>query len=161
MPIAKRIIDRSTITNKDLARFWSKVDDSDTYGCWNWTACTNTSGYGQFGLGTSMVPAHRFAWVVSQTLDPVQDPYKDICHSCDNHRCCNPIHLRQDTKSSNTKDKRKNKNVSYSQKLSYDDVAKIRALISEGKLPHKDIAEMFGIHRSTVSQIKTGTIWFD
>ena len=156
------IIDRSTITNKDLARFWAKVDDTDSYGCWNWTSSIFTpNGYGQFRLGTKMVKAHRFAWVVSQTLDPVQDPDKEICHSCDNASCCNPTHLRQDTKSSNGKDKRKNKNAIYKQKLSYDDVAKIRALLVEGKLLQQDIARRFGVRPPTISRIKTGKRWFE
>ena len=154
------IIDRSTVTEKDLARFWAKVDDSDSYGCWNWTAAATKQGYGQFWLGNSMVKAHRFAWVVSQTLDPVQDPDKDICHSCDNRLCCNPMHLRQDTRSSNIKDKRKNGNCG-SQKLSYDDVAEIRVLLSEGKLTQTKIAEKFGVNQNIISKIKTGKIWLD
>lgn len=43
-------------------------------------------------------------------------------------------------------------------KLNEDDVSTIRQLLAQGTF-QRDIAEMFGVSVSTISHIKTGTIW--
>jgi hypothetical protein len=155
-----KTIDIDSVTNADLERFWAKVDDSDSYGCWPWTDSTSR-GYGKFGFQGRKLTAHRFAFFVSRTKPLEQDPDAHICHSCDNRLCCNPTHLRQDTKSSNNKDKRKNGNASPIQKLTCEQVDEIKALLKEGKLLQRQIAEKFGVKQPIISQIKTGSRWSD
>ena len=157
MPKAK-IINRDEITDSDNERFWSKVDsDSNPDGCWEWTARLG-KGYGRFRLGSRKILAHRFAWVVANHKEQ-QDPNKEICHNCDNRKCCNPLHIRQDTKSSNANDKKKNMNVFYSQKLTIEQVKEIKDLLNQGKLTGVEIAVKYGVSTPTISRIKTVKIW--
>ena len=37
-----------TLTESDIARFWSKVDNRGPDDCWFWMAGCGDSGYGQF-----------------------------------------------------------------------------------------------------------------
>jgi len=45
------------------------------------------------------------------------------------------------------------------QRLTEDAVRRIRELLDEGVLKHSEIAQQFGVDRSTVSNIKQGRIW--
>lgn len=77
-------------TTKDVARFWSHVDKTDT--CWNWTRALNgPGGYAFFKLGRKMVLGHRFAWVVANGSIP---DGMVIDHACRNRKCVNPSHLQ-------------------------------------------------------------------
>ena len=44
-------------------------------------------------------------------------------------------------------------------KLSKQDIPKIRVLLKNGKLTHKQIAIKFGVERSTISHINNGRMW--
>lgn len=70
------------------ARFWNKVDRTES--CWLWQAAVVRNGYGMFRLGSQMVLAHRYAWEV--TNGPIPDG-KVIDHLCHVRRCVNPTHL--------------------------------------------------------------------
>lgn len=85
------------------ARFWPKVEKTDT--CWNWTAFCNAYGYGQFGLGgrgEGLILAHRYAWMEAHGTVP-DSPLDHICH---NRRCVNPDHLRVVTSKQNSENVR-------------------------------------------------------
>lgn len=70
-------------------RFWPKVEK--TPGCWFWTAATNDSGYGVFGIkkGKNEL-AHRFAYTL---INGAIQEGATIDHLCMVHRCVNPQHL--------------------------------------------------------------------
>jgi hypothetical protein len=95
-------------TERDLARFWKKVDKSDPSGCWLWTAAVaskrpHTAGYGAFRLDR-MVPAHRFSYVVAHgsiSADLVVD-HAD----CVSTLCVRPDHLRGITGKQNNENRR-------------------------------------------------------
>ena len=164
-----KFIDRETIHAKDLLRFWDKVDNvnySDEHSdeCMLWTAGKYKNGYGKFRLGSRMIKAHKFAWLVAQEVPPTREnfnPQLEVCHSCDTRACCNPKHLRLDTKSSNQKDRRKNGNAGADQKLTYADVAEIRAHLKAGKLLQHEIGALYGVTQQQISVIKLGKNWQD
>lgn len=71
-------------------RFWSKVRENPTTGCWEWVACTNKAGYGRIGVGRSTVLAHRLSY--EALVAPIRDGLQ-IDHVCRVRCCCNPGHL--------------------------------------------------------------------
>ena len=89
------------MTQEDIFRFWEKVKRPSYGECWEWQAATLTSGgYGAFRLNGVTVRAHRISYFLS-TGD--LDPNLEILHLCNNPKCCNPKHLKQDTHSANLK----------------------------------------------------------
>lgn len=89
-------------------RFWSKVRQSD--GCWEWTACRTTAGYGKFRLDGQHLGAHRISYLLE---------YGDIpdglwvLHDCDNPGCVRPDHLYLGTHADNVRDRVARKRDSY------------------------------------------------
>lgn len=71
------------------ARFWAKVEKTDT--CWLWTAYA-TDEYGQFHYQGKTVKAYRFAYelVVGPIPKSRELDHRPTCPK----RCVNPAHLR-------------------------------------------------------------------
>ena len=96
------------LTQKDIDRFWGKVnkDTSDVFYnkicCWVWIAGRNNKGYGVFQVGRKPELAHRVAWVISngEILDDLH-----VLHHCDNPSCVNLSHLFLGTELDNARDK--------------------------------------------------------
>lgn len=82
-------------------RFWSKVDK--TGGCWLWTAACCSNGYGRFGYGGKLVPAHRlsYAWAHGEVPEGMQ-----VDHRCHHSSCVRPDHLRLVTPGQNAQNRR-------------------------------------------------------
>lgn len=85
-----------------ITEFWRNVDIADDESeCWPWLGYQE-DGYGRFFWEGRMVGAHELA--VSFTTGEVRAPGLDTCHSCNNPICCNPRHLRFDTRAGNVAD---------------------------------------------------------
>lgn len=69
-------------------------------GCWEWTGCTNSKGYGCVHHDGKVRLTHRVSYelLVGQIPDGLQ-----IDHLCRNKRCCNPKHLEAVTAQENTR----------------------------------------------------------
>lgn len=72
----------------DMRLFWRHVDKTAT--CWNWTASTNSRGYGTWAVQQNTKLAHRVAYtaLVGEIPDGLT-----IDHLCRNKLCVNPAHL--------------------------------------------------------------------
>jgi hypothetical protein len=80
------------IRERQLARFWSKVDKSaGPEACWPWTGCVSKD-YGLFATSAhSSQGAHRFAY--EAVHGSVKG--KQLHHTCKNTLCVNPAHLTE------------------------------------------------------------------
>ena len=59
-------------------------------GCHIWQASTTPGGYGQLTFHSRGVLAHRLAWIARHGPIPKG---LEVCHRCDERRCCNTDHL--------------------------------------------------------------------
>jgi hypothetical protein len=92
---------RPQFTQKDIERFWSKVDRSGgPDACWPFTRGLDGDGYGQFHVCRKPVRAHQIAFAIAN------GHYATPCtlHTCHFSTCCNPAHLYEGTNAQNSRD---------------------------------------------------------
>ena len=142
-------------------RFWAKVNKDAPNGCWLWTACIVSGGYGIFRFEDRGQAAHRIAWKL--LIGPIPNGLQ-ICHNCpggDNPACVNPDHLFLGTQKDNIQDciakGRWNPPKIFGEsnpnhKLSIPDVTLIRELASQG-ISFREIGRRFGVTHGTVGGI--------
>lgn len=83
----------------DTARFWSRVDKTET--CWLWTgAATNKYGHSQVQFDGRNVYVHRLSYEL--LVGPIPKGLV-LDHLCRNARCVNPEHLEPVTLGENTR----------------------------------------------------------
>lgn len=95
------------LTQKDIERFWGKVDKnkSTTFyngtRCWEWVGRHLAKGYGQMDIGSGGEQAHRVSWVTA--YGEIPDGLW-VLHHCDNRSCVSPSHLFLGTHQDNMDD---------------------------------------------------------
>jgi hypothetical protein len=148
--------------SSDLWRFWSKVAMGDINDCWLWTSNVNTSGYGTFsmqrkGIRQRMFYAHRLAYFF--TLGDIPKGI-DVCHSCDNRLCVNPAHLFLGDRKANVQDCVTKCRHSHGERHTSAKLTEADAIaILSDRRTQEVIAELYGIHQMTVSDLKRGKTW--
>lgn len=158
-------------SQKDIDRFWSKVDKerSSTFyngtRCWEWTGSLTHNGYGRFSLThLKGCRAHRFAWEI--TFGEFRNNLF-VLHHCDNPQCCNPSHLFLGTQQVNMEDKGAKGRTAAgekqgSRKLTDEQVAEIRrryGFWGKGGETSSALAKEFGINQAQISSIVGGKAW--
>lgn len=140
-----------------VTRFWSLVDQTGE--CWNWRGDTDRNGYGVFVWRGKRHGAHALA--LSFTTGELRADELDTCHSCDNPACCNPDHLRFDTRFSNVQDmdSRGRRSVPNA-RLTPDQVITMRTRRANGA-PQTILTRDYGISAAYVSEIVRGRTWKD
>ena len=148
------------ISDKDIARFWSKVDKSPGQGpkgeCWQWAGGANGQGYGLFSVNRRMHLSTRIAYFLATGHDPY--PLL-VCHTCDNPLCVNGAHLFCGTQADNLFDMTSKGRRPYGKDVGWmttHQVAGVRSLWETGLYRQKQLAVMFGASQSHISQIVTG-----
>lgn len=145
-------------------RFWKKVDVREPDECWPWLASTRL-GYGQITAGRrgeGVLISSRVAWEL--THGPIPKGL-NVCHRCDNPKCCNRAHLFLGTQKNNMADAAQKGRISRSHqkkgvehhdaKLTEDDVRAIRVSPKQ----QRDIAREFGISQANVYYIRARKTW--
>ncbi len=141
------------------SNFWSYVDVSQPWECWDWERACDRDGYGKLKHGNEHLAAHREAWVREYGNIPHG---LCVCHHCDNTRCCNPSHLFLGSHADNSHDRDK-KGRGYSGDRHH--CATITRIVADeirelaGTAPNVQIASMFGVSTDIVSDIKNGRSW--
>jgi hypothetical protein len=87
---------------RDVVRFWAKVQKGSSEECWPWVGGTQVSGYGQFWF------EGRY-WIATEFMLLLQGELRQgglfILHKCDNKSCVNPKHLYWGTQADNMRDR--------------------------------------------------------
>lgn len=152
---------------EDEVRFWEKVNiingqtkPNMSTPCWEWTASVTGSkknpskDYGAFKLNGSRRKAHKVSYV--NYCGNVPDGLC-VCHKCDNTHCVRPDHLFLGTNADNMADKvRKGRQYS---KLTQEQVLEIRKLYATGNYTQRQLADMFNVDQTLISQIVNRKIW--
>ncbi len=155
------------------ARFWAKVEKTET--CWLWRAAISDTGYGIFNAGKRrLVGAHRYSWEMS--AGPLL-PGECVLHKCDVRACVRPDHLFKGSQADNVADMdRKGRRVTKPvfgeehnrSKLTAEDVKWARSVWKNkdhtgnsalGGLTVRQLAEHFNVSSSTMHSALLGKTW--
>jgi len=135
-------------------RIAKKVDIDPVTLCWNWTGNPRENGYCRSTFYRVNWYVHRMSYRAFCGEIPVG---MDVCHRCDNRRCCNPSHLfigtRKDNMVDAVKKGRQAKGFSLPQtKIGEIEISEIvkRAVAGE---PYSSISKDFGICRQRAGQV--------
>ncbi len=143
-----------------VTAFWMQVERRGGDECWLWTGYVD-KGYGRCFDGRRMVGAHELA--VTYTTGERRLPELDTCHSCHVPLCCNPRHLRFDTRQSNVDDairagRHTRGERNGHSRLTEDDVIAIRRRTAAGAIG-SDLARQYGVSGASISFIIHGQRW--
>lgn len=134
----KTIFSNINLTDKDISRFWSKVNKGNENECWNWLGKPNPGGYGELRTKNKLYRAPRIMYFL---LNGIYDFNKMVCHTCDNRMCVNPKHLYLGSHQDNARDI-VNRDRHPTHKLNFDIVKRIREKYKEiGKSSARYIIE--------------------
>lgn len=156
------LVDENVAAAMEITRFWFNVAPENEDGCRPWIGDTFGDGYGLFTWRGRRFPAHELA--LTFATGEIRDETLDTCHSCNVPLCCNPAHLRFDTRKSNVADCisagrhpwQGERNPSA--KLTKGDVETMRNRRANGARV-KDLADHYGVTNGLVSEICRGLRW--
>jgi hypothetical protein len=144
------------LTNKDIERFWSKVDIKEPDDCWFWKANIGKDGYGQIWIQGKMLHAIRVSLHIAEGLPLVtihrNKDYALHKTTCPNKSCVNPNHLYIGTAGDNRRDTWiTGHEVFRKSRFTVEDVNEMKRLRSCENLTQCEIGKIFGITQQMVS----------
>jgi len=144
-------------------KFWKRVDKNGPNGCWLWTSVHGGLDYGMLSSNSQhkAILAHRLSWEIHYGAIP-DGMY--VLHKCDVPKCVNPDHLFLGTYQDNSDDcVRKDRQLKGEQintsKLTKAQVLAIRSEYSSGKVSQQKLADLYGVHQTTVGFIIRRVTW--
>ena len=146
---------------KKIERFWSKVEKTE--GCWNWIASTTSDGYGHFKILNKSKASHRVSFELHNQRTIGEGMV--IMHSCDNRKCCNPLHLTEGTHQDNmtdmvSKGRQNPGSKRHNSKLTESQVLEIREIYAiENHKTHRQLGDEYGVSSNTISCILIKKVW--
>jgi hypothetical protein len=155
-------------SQKDIDRFWSKVETGDEDECWECVVMSlTTNGYGYFHVNNKNIRAHRFSFQLKHNR--LIKEGMCILHSCDNPLCVNPNHLSEGTQQENITDMC-NKGRYYSgegikgeknttSKLTEKQVLEIRHKHANTDKGYRKLGKEYGVDNSTIMRIINRKTW--
>jgi hypothetical protein len=140
------------------ARIVGNVEVVSDTGCWNWVGNPRENGYCRTSYKRRYWYIHRLSFAAFGGNIPKGF---DVCHTCDNRKCCNPDHLFTGTRRDNMEDAVGKGRQARGEKLSTlkdEDVIEIRMMFLNGESAQL-IADKFNRSTSCVWQIVSRKSW--
>ena len=140
-------------------RFWDKVLVLEPDECWEWQAYTTPKGIPKFSFKGLSTGAYRVAYEL--TYGPIPED-QEVCHSCDNKKCCNPKHLWIGTHKQNMEDLTQK---GYKVSAKGERHGRVKLTNEQVMMIRKDnrtqvvIAGDYGVSRSRISHIQRKLSW--
>lgn len=150
---------------RDIARFWPKVDRRGPSECWPWIGGLQKQGYGNFHVSCpekrpwpwATWLAHRVSWTIANGPIPGE---LNVLHNCDYRPCVNPRCLFLGTDLDNMLDmvakdrsrpcgNRRRGEAHAATRFSDETMRAVREMRLSG-VPVKEVAAKFGISTVTV-----------
>jgi len=128
-------------------------------GCWNYK-CSPSLQYGYMEIARQGITAHRLSF----TLFNKRDPFKLVCHHCDNPKCVNPDHFFEGDQTMNMQDSSKKGRIARGEthgiaKLTVSQVKEIYSM--KGQISSHKLALIYGVSPSSIQNIWNGVNWKD
>lgn len=148
-------------SDKDIERFWSKVNKGSDGECWDWVRGKDKDGYGSFWLNNEDIRAHRLSYIIKNGQIPRN---MFICHKCDNPACVNPDHLflgsnRDNINDMLSKGRTRKGEMNNGARLKERQVTEIKKIYLTGKVSSRALAKQFGVGKGTILRIVNGDTW--
>lgn len=151
------------LTEKDIERFWSKVDKKSEDECWGWFGFKSKYGRSHFRVKDKKYFIHRISWVIHNGEIPEG---LCVCHACDNPTCTNPAHLFLGTQKDNILDmEAKGRSLHlageqhYKSKLTEKEVVEILQKYVPFVYTTGMLAKEYGVDKTTIGYIINGKTW--
>jgi hypothetical protein len=126
-------------------------------GCWGWSRCKHSTGYGEMFHRGKHWKAHRASWTIHFGEIPKG---LFVCHKCDNRICSNPEHLFLGTNAENMKDMASKKRAVPRATLTKEQVLEIKKMIKLGVSSTK-IGRDYNVSDVCIHYIKHNKTWKD
>lgn len=147
-------------------RLWRQISIGHPGECWPWNGRLHI-GYGVLDIRSEKLGrsrphlAHRLAYA---EWHGEIDPEMEICHKCDNPRCCNPFHLFQGTHQENMRDMaekgRANPPCFLGEEHPKSKLTEAQVIeIFSSQTPSKTLAARFDITKESVNNIRFRRTW--
>ena len=137
-----------------------------TEGCWLWTGAKGKYGYGHVVSNKIHTYAHRVSY--EQNVGNIPNGFW-VLHKCDNPSCIRPDHLFLGNQSDNmvdmykkgrwSRDSKGERNSNH--KFTERDIHFIRTGFNTGLITNKELADLYGTNKASMSRILRGRIWKD
>jgi DNA-binding transcriptional regulator YiaG len=146
-------------------KFWAKVGEPDpTTGCMIWQGYRRPNKapiIHEGGAKSRALSVHRVAWEFEH--GPIPDGLH-VLHRCDNMHCVNVEHLFLGTHQDNMQDRNNKERCASGENhglttLTEEQVKEIRAAYRPGHITQRELAERYGVHQVTISQIVRHVRW--
>lgn len=143
-------------------RLLARISKNDSTGCWEFTGCLDSKGYGLLTINNISHKAHRISY--QEFVGEIPNCLF-VLHKCDNRKCVNPEHLFVGTHIENMQDmvnkgrsQRRSGSKHHNAKLTESDIPEIRKRLANGDVPAK-IAEKYSVHSTVITKINRKELW--